>query len=680
MQTAQAVFAQFQRRIHSLLVRGRRFTRIPYEALSFTETMMIRRFIRAAGLMGVLVAGPAAAQVRLPRLFQDGMVLQRDAPVEVWGWAAPGSAVAATLNGRTERATAGPDSAWSVRFPRMGAGGPHTLAVEGSGARAEIRDVWVGDVWVASGQSNMQWKLANASNGAATVAAARDPMIREFAVPHSWSEAPEKDLAGGSWERADPSHAGDFSAVAYFFARDLRAFTGVPIGIIHTTWGGSAIETWLSRESLGLSDGAARAAVARERAADQAVRDTLRRRLGELPTRDEGLVGGRAVWADPALDDSRWSTLPVPAYWERAGLPGLSGVAWYRTTFTLTADEARRGGRISLGGIDDNDITWVNGTEVGRTSGKAVQRVYTLPAVALRAGRNVVAVRVTDSSGEGGLYGGELFVEAGGARHSLAGAWRFRVGQVPAEMDAQVINKIPTVLYNRMIHPLLRFPVRGVLWYQGESNAGNVQKAAAYRPLFDSLIRGWRGEWSGAARDFPFLWVQLPNYGRVDTVPPARAPWATLRESQSAALSLPNTGQVVATDLGEPGNLHPTNKEPVGVRLARVARRVAYGDTVAASGPTYLRHTVSAGRVTVELRDGGGGLVPARGIRGFAVAGADRRWHWAEARVEGERVVVWSPSVPTPVAVRYNWSNSPAGPGLYNRAGLPAAPFRSDDW
>ncbi|HEX8907029.1 MAG TPA: sialate O-acetylesterase, partial [Longimicrobiaceae bacterium] len=387
----------------------------------------------------------------------------------------------------------------------------------------------------------------------------------------------------------------------------------------------------------------------------------------------------------PALDDAAWAAIRVPGLWEGQGYDGLDGVAWYRTAFTLGEDEARRGITIALGMIDDNDVTWINGVEVGRTSGYNLRRTYAVPAPALRAGRNVLAVRVEDYTGGGGIYGAPemVYLESGGARRPFDATWKFRVGRVVMGQDGQRINKIPSVLYNQMIHPLLGVPIKGVIWYQGESNANDDRQAAAYRAQFATLIRSWRREWSGARGDFPFLWAQLPNFGQVDSVPPAHAAWATLRESQAAALALPATGQAVTIDVGEAADLHPPDKQDVGHRLALAARAVAYGQRVASSGPTYRRHTVRGDSIVVEFDHAVGGLVnrAANGeVAGFAIAGADRRWVWARAKVRGSRVVVWSPGVHAPVAVRYAWSNSPANLTLYNRAGLPAAPFRTDTW
>jgi sialate O-acetylesterase len=643
----------------------------------------------------VLSTRPAGAQrdstmagLRAARIFADGMMVQRDAAIPVWGWAASRTSVTVSLAGMTRAATADQAGAWRVTFPAKPAGGPYAMSITGAGGgRIDIRDILVGDIWVASGQSNMEWSVSVSNNAAAEIASARDSSIREFAIPHSYSDTPESDVVGGRWAPADPQHVGSFSAVAYFFARELRKSVDVPIGIIHTSWGGANIETWMSRRALGMSDSAWQDVVARGKAYTDSVREALRAKLGALPMVDSGLVNGQAMWADPALPDDAWRTIQTPGLWEAAGYDAMDGVGWYRTSFTLTPDEARQPVRLSLGPIDDSDITWVNGVEVGRTEQRyAEPRLYTIPASALKAGPNVIAVRVDDTGGGGGIYGSPsaLFVDVAGVRRPLAGAWRFRVGAVSFQPDGQRINKVPTILYNRMLHPLLDVPIKGVLWYQGESNANNMQQATDYRTLFAGLITSWRREWRGTnGRSFPFLWVQLPNFGHVDSVPPPTAGWATLRESQAAALALPNTGQVVAIDLGGAEELHPRNKQDVGARLALKAREVAYGQRVVSSGPTYRRHTVRDGRVVIELGNLGRGLVSRTtgdAITGFAIAGSDRRFVWASARIEGDRVVVWSDRVTAPVAVRYLWTNSPTTPVLYNRDGLPAAPFRTDDW
>ena len=554
------------------------------------------------------IQGARPNSLSLPRLFADGMVVQRDRPVAVWGWSAPGAMVTVAFRGQSIRGQASKTGAWRVSVPSGKAGGPFDLTVASGAQRTVFRDVLVGDVWVASGQSNMEFKLAQAANGAETIAAANDHLLRQFKVPTSWSNTPEGDVAGGDWTAADTQHAGDFTAVGYFFAHELRKTIGVPIGIINTTWGGSNIETWMSRRALGLTDSGWAAIRAGEDAYSRALRDSLRVRFGALPTKDSGLVNDTPVWADPSLDDSRWSDMPVPAYWEENGYPGLDGVGWYRVVFNLDAREAQRGVTLKLAAIDDDDITWVNGIEVGRTAGYNIRRAYELPERALRTGRNVLTVRVTDGGGGGGINGAASLAFGEGTERSLAGRWKFKIGEASFKPDGQHINKIPTIVYNAMLHPLLPFAIKGVIWYQGESNANNVAQAAAYRDQFSSLITSWRREWgssqekdvilrSEATKDrfaskavetpFPFLWVQLPNFGNADASPPAQSGWATQRESMAAALSLPNTGQAITIDVGESGDIHPRNKLDVGVRLARVALKTVYGRRIVASGPTY---------------------------------------------------------------------------------------------
>ena len=646
-----------------------------------------RSFSRRLLPIALAMAAPATshAQLRVSRLVGDHMVMQRGVAVPVWGWAPPGDAITVTFDGRRHATRADAKGAWQVTLPAMKAGGPHEMTVADRGERIAVRDILVGDVWICSGQSNMEFVVADARNGASEVAAAHDPMIRHFKVPNSYATRPEDELAGGSWEVADSAHAGHVTAVGYFFARDVRKHVNVPIGLLHTSWGGTRIEEWMSAEALHLGPGAVDSMMRQEREREAHALDSVRARLGgTLPTRDAGLVDGRAVWADPTLSDTAWATIAVPADWETQGYDALDGIAWYRTSFELSDAEARAGVTLGLGEIDDSDISYVNGHEVGRmTNAWDKPRRYTVPASALRAGRNVITVRVEDTGGGGGIVGvpAELYVESGGVKRPLAGAWKFKVGLVSAGTNAQQINTVPTLLYNKMVHPLLRYPIKGALWYQGEANADHYADAVAYRPLFAGMIEDWRRRWHVGA--FPFLFVQLANYMAADSEPVLESNWAALRESQSAALRLPNTAQAVIIDIGEGGDIHPKNKQDVGARLALAARKVAYGEkSVVYSGPTFRRQRVRGDRVIVHFDHVGGGLTTRGGSPpgGFAIAGADRHFVWANASIEGDSVVVWSDRVKNPVAVRYAWDNNPTRANLYNREGLPAAPFRTDAW
>lgn len=627
----------------------------------------------------VTLAQPAAAELAVNNLFSSQMVLQRDAVVPVWGTATPGAEVTVAIAGHSVTATADADGRWRAELPAMPAGGPHSLTVAGDGSSLSFAGVLAGDVWVCSGQSNMEWTVADSQDATKEIAAANDSGIRHFKVPKSWAASPSDTLAGGAWEAADPEHAGGFTAVGYFFARELRRHHNVPIGLVHTSWGGSRIEPWMSAEALGVDAVTMAGVLDAEAAAELATLAALRAKVGELPTSDGGIVDGQPVWAAPELDEEGWLELDATRLWEEQGWDDLDGIAWYRSSFELRPDEARAGIRLGLGTIDDSDTTWVNGHEVGRTEWAWNRaRVYDVPPAALLPGRNVIAIRVEDGGGGGGLYGSaeSRFVEVGGVRRPLPDRWRFKIGWVNVNTEYRK-NQVRTVLYNKMIHPLLPFPVAGFLWYQGESNAGG-DDAFAYRTLFTTMIRQWRADWGRG--DLPFLWVQLANF-RAPVEEPGDSDWAMLRESQSSALALPRTGQAVAIDIGDAADIHPRNKQEVGRRLALAARKVAYREELVFSGPTYRSHEVKDGRVVIAFDHVGAGLA-ARGrsdgrLAEFAIAGADGKFIRAEAKVEGDRVVVWHEKVPEPAAVRYAWADNPAEANLVNAEGLPASPFRS---
>ena len=623
-----------------------------------------------------LLAGVAHA-VELPRVFSNGMVLQRGVAIPVWGLADPGARVAVSFDGTTVAASADGNGAWRVELPAREAGGPLLLRIDDGEAPRELRDVFVGDVWLASGQSNMEWPISQSAHADIEIARATDPLIRHFKVPRSWAGLPQWQLAGGEWVPSSPEVAGQFSAVAHFFARELRASIDVPIGIIDSTWGGSSIEAWMDARTQGI-DGDALVELARQlKVEDEQALAQARANLArwQLPVDDAG-------WQAVGTDTTQWDDMPVPALWEAAGWNGVDGVAWYRTRFTLTADEARRGMTLGVGRIDDTDTTWVNGVEVGSTELQYdTPRVYSVPAGVLREGVNEIAVRVTDAGGGGGIHGlpEELFVQPdGGARRALAGTWKFRPAAVTALSLDDNKNQRPTLLYNAMIAPLQPFPVRGVIWYQGEANAGSVEQALQYREQFPAMIRQWRTQWNAPL--LPFLWVQLASW-RSGSDHGDSSPWAVLRESQATTLALPATGQAVAIDIGDVADIHPKNKQDVGERLALVARHVAYGETLVHSGPVFAAARFEGD--VARLRFQGDWLAVRGGgtLQGFQLAGADRVFHAATATIEdGQMLAVRSDAVPTPVAVRYAWSDAPVEANLIGSTGLPASPFRSDDW
>ena len=631
-------------------------------------------------LVTLLAAPPALAQLRLPYLLSDGAVLQRGEPIPVWGWADPGAAVVVRLGGARIETAAGADGRWRVEAPALGVGGPYALDVRSGTQHVRAEDLLVGDVWILSGQSNMEWPVERTVNADAVMDGAGDRRLRHFKVPRAHAEAAQVELPGGAWEPATPAHVGAFSAVGYEFARALREHVDVPIGLVNATWGGSRIEPWMSGDMLGLdADGVAatfQSVRDRNAAREAALRETLG---GSFPTdAPEPVDGETPPEAAPDLGDAEWTSIRVPARWESAGYDGLDGVAWYRTAFDLDAEAAAQGVTLSLGIIDDGNHTYVNGTLVGQGQGGSEPRVYRVPPEALRAGANTLAVRVSDAGGGGGMKGGEglLFVEtADGARQPLAGDWRFRV--VEARFGgASEVNYVPMLLWNAMVAPLTDVPVTGVLWYQGESNASDSEP---YAGLFRALITGWRAEWGRPA--LPFFWVQLAGYRQPPDGPDDVGSWPALRAAQSAALALPRTAEALAIDVGAADDVHPRDKRPVGERLALAARALVYGeDGLTYSGPRYRSHTVDDGRVTVHFAHLGGGLSTRDGLPlgGFALRGADGTWHWADARIEADGVAVWSDEVVQPTAVRYAWADHPVDATLTNAEGLPAAPFSVD--
>ncbi len=634
------------------------------------------RHLYAIGALALSLLLPTTvrAGLDLPLMFSQGAVLQRDQPMHVWGWAVPGTRVKLGFDGARAQAVADAHGRWEANLPTHAAGGPYTLDIDAGGEHRAITDLLVGDVWLCSGQSNMEFMVSEARDAAAEQARANDPAIRHFKIPHAWSTQPRDRLEGGSWVAASPATVGQFSAACWFFARDMKARTGVPQGLINSSWGGSSIEAWTDARTGKVGAAALADALKRDDAAEQARLAPTRERLAKWPAPPTGDSG----WSAQNIDDAQWTDIAVPAYWETVGYYGMDGVAWYRTQFTLSAAEAARGVTIGVGQVDDSDQTYVNGHLVGRTEKQwNHERVYPVPPAALHAGSNSLAVRVDDLGAGGGIHGdaAALFVQPqGGARRPLPSTWRFRPAAVTV-VPTGTHHVTPTLLYNAMIQPLVGYPLRGVLWYQGEANAV-AGHAMAYRAQFRAMIEAWRAAWNQPA--LPFLWVQLANF-RAGSDSAQESPWAELRESQSAVLSLPHTGQAVIIDIGNPDDIHPTNKQDVGHRLALAARRVVLGDAVVDAGPVYRSLRIDGQRAIVSF-DTQGEPLAARGggsVGGFQVAGANLHYQPAQARIDGQTVVVSSAAVTAPVAVRYAWSESPDDANLINRDGLPASPFRT---
>jgi sialate O-acetylesterase len=633
---------------------------------------------RIGSWLWLAATSPAWGAIELPPIFTDGAVLQREEPVPVWGRAPAGSQLTLRFAGETRQVQADDAGNWRAEFAPRKAGGPHEIQLSSGDFSKTIRDVWMGDVWVCSGQSNMEWPLRNSADADAQIQAAPLPQIRHFKVPRGWAAQPAAALAGGEWLAATPEHLGDFTGVGWFFAREVNRATGVPIGLINASWGGSRIEAWMSPQALGKSPEATRKSVeqmaAEGEARARAVAQSLRRWPGAVVPK---VTLATADWSAPELDERDWLEIQAPSLWEEQGFPGVDGVIWYRRSFELSASQAAAGITLGLGRIDDNDITWVNGHRVGETNAYDRVRRYEVPAEYLREGRNQIAVRVEDNGGGGGIYSNANLLywqSADGQLGSLSGPWKIKADRVSITIIDNV-HHLDTALYNQMIHPLFPLPVKGVLWYQGESNAVSAQQAEEYRKLFPAMINDWRARWNKP--ELPFYWVQLANFiSNSDT--PETSPWAILRESQTAALALKNTGQAVIIDVGNPADIHPTDKKTVGERLARIALHQTYGKKdIHFRGPVFQSAEVAKDQLIVKFSTSGK-LAPATQgfIKGFEVAGKDGKFRKLEGIIQANNVVLPLSGISQPQQLRYAWSDNPEVANLMDVQGLPAEPFR----
>jgi sialate O-acetylesterase len=633
----------------------------------------------------LLLSQPAGADVRLPRLVSEGMVLQRDAKANVWGWADPGENVRVVFRNKTYNTRAGQDGKWKIALPALKAGGPERMEISGHNSIV-LNEVYVGDVWICSGQSNMELAMERVRDHYATeIQAAENTYIRHFLVPDRYNfKNPEQDLPDGAWEPANPQTVPGFSAVGYFFARELYDRHRVPVGLINASLGGSPVEAWLSEQALTeFPHHLATAAEFRDDARIQRIieQDTQRSDAwySLLDARDRGLKPGRKFWAHPAYDDSKWPAIRLPAFWDETTLGQANGAVWFRKEIIVPANMAGKPARLLMGRIVDADATYVNGRFVGTVSYQYPPRKYEIPPGLIKPGRNLIAVRVISNTGRGGFIKEKPYkLVVDDTEIDLTGEWRYQLGATMEPLQPQTfIRWKPTGLYNAMIAPLLNQRIKGVIWYQGESN---VKNPGEYAVTFPALIKDWRARWNQGA--FPFLYVQLANFMEAKNQA-AESEWAKLREAQRKTLRVPKTGMAVAIDLGEWNDIHPLNKKDVGARLALAARKIAYGEkNLMHSGPLYKSMKIKKDSIILSFSSIGGGLVAAGDgkLRHFAIRGQGGKFVWADARIEGNHVVVRHESITEPVAVRYAWADNPEGANLYNVEGLPAAPFSTDDF
>lgn len=662
----------------------------------------------------IISTAAAWADVKLPAIISDHMVLEKSAKVPVWGKADPGEQVAVTLNGQSVKATTGADGKWTAALNlKDSAPGPFEMTVEGKNKIA-LKDVVVGEVWVASGQSNMEWSLKNTLDAEKEIPQSANPLLRQFLVKKNPSREALDDTEG-CWVAASPETSGGFSAVGYFFARKLQSDLKVPVGLIHTSWGGTPSEAWTSVEAI---DSVPDLKAARER---------LWTALKEYPEIKKAYIDGMASWikenaredkpvADAAafagldISPEGWIPVKIPGAVTAQGLPD-AGAVWLRKDINFPDKPA---GNIQLNlPLDGFDSVYWNGRLLKQTTYQDfpglgnIRRYgpYDIPAGEVKQGKNVLAIRFYEPVGPA-----KIFAEPKAGAIPLSGEWLAKAEYSFPAIDPQKLAAAPrppanppgpqnvaSYLFNGMIHPILPYAIKGAIWYQGESNAG---RAYQYRSAFPLMITDWRKQWNQG--DFPFYFCQLANY-MAKNPEAGDSNWAELREAQSMTLKLPKTGQAVLIDIGESGDIHPRNKKDAGERLALIALANDYGKSIPYSGPVYESVKIANGKAVVNFKHADGGLAarplpetfvvksatsesaplvrnsPGSQLEGFAICGEDKKWFWADAKIDGDSVVVSSDKVPAPVAVRYAWSDNPTC-NLYNGAGLPASPFRTDDF
>jgi len=612
--------------------------------------------------LGLLcIFGGNALAVELNSLFSDNMIMQRNVPVKIYGKSTTNATVSVSFASRTIKVKVNAKTGkWLVKFPKMSAGGPYNITVKDSRSSKTINNILIGEVWVCSGQSNMKFELKYSKNGKESASLANDKLLRVFTVAKLPTVQP-MDNCTGKWNICTPKTAGDFSAVAYYFGKSLRKQLNVPVGLIVSSWGGTGAESWMSIEGLNS------VSLLRHRVSG------LKRDIAKAIKSPRNLKKDDSKWMLTDYNDQNWKRIKLPHWWDYVLYPiEYDGVIWARKTINIPKSWAAKKLSLSLSKIDDYETTYFNGKEVGkevRWSHK--RRIYDIPASIVKSGKAVIAVR-TVKNGWGGIFGKKQDMYLALANDSkkrieLAGEWHYQ----PSVLKFKTISpRLMSSLYNGMINPLIKYPVKGVIWYQGEANA-NPNTAYTYRQIFPGLIRDWRKKWEQG--DFPFYYVQLASFSTR-----LSKSWAILRESQLKTLALANTGMAVAIDVGEAKDIHPKNKKDVGERLALWALAKDYDKKLEYSGPLYKKMKRNGSKIIISFSHANGLYAKNGKLKGFEIAGKDKKFSPANAKISGSKVIVSSPGVKHPAIVRYAWKGYPTGCNLYNQEKLPASPFRTD--
>ncbi len=640
--------------------------------------------------------------LKLPSILSDNMILQRGKNIDIWGWSESGSKIKVEFAGQKKSTKADKNGRWTIVLepePFSCMNRDMLIYSEKENKKIQLKNILVGDVWICSGQSNMEWPLNLSANGQEEIRNANYPNIRLFSVPLKAKLKPDEDLVS-CWNSCSPDTVEKFSAVGYFFGREIHIKTGIPIGLINSSWGGTIAEAWTSRDAL-ISDKDFKKVV--EEYEDELFNPDTHKKILEqqrewrekYDIKDLKNQGEFDGWHNLKLNDFGWGNMFLPGNWQSAG-HNYSGIFWFRKEIRIPQDWQGKDLTLNLGPMDKSDITYFNGVKIGSITMEQcldawrTPRTYTIPGklVNVNPGKNVISVRIFSNIYQGGFIGVpsqmKIFpVDNENSAMPLAGIWKYRIeanfGFIPPPpaggSRGEGNPNSPYILFDNMIKPLSRYKICGAIWYQGESN---VDKAKQYQTLFPLLIKSWRKTWKQG--NFPFLYVQLANF-MARKNEPYDSFWAELREAQTMILSVTNTGMAVTIDIGEAEDIHPHNKQDVGVRLSLPALVMIYGfKSLVYSGPVYKSMLIEKNKIRIKFDHIAGGLIiHGETLQGFSISGKDKNFVWADAHIEGNDIIVSSPKISKPVAVRYAWADNPEC-NLYNSSGLPASPFRTDNW
>ncbi|MDA3823200.1 MAG: sialate O-acetylesterase [Bacteroidales bacterium] len=646
-------------------------------------TQLRNKRLKIKGLYIVLIvilsflATDLTCQIRLPKLVSNGVILQRDTELTIWGWASANETLELNFRNKTYETQADKDGNWSVILPPQEAGGPYEITINASNT-INIKNILFGDVWVCSGQSNMVLPMERVKEKyLVEIAHSDNDNIRQFLVPGQYDfKQSHVDFQGGEWVSANPYSVLNFSAVAYFFAKNIYAKYQVPIGLINAAVGGTPVEAWMSEEAIqNFPEAFNELQRFKNDSLIKSINDNDRARskswYAELEQKDIGLTE-IPRWNEKLVKDKDWETMKIPGSWPDS--EDMNGVLWFRKEVHVPKTMAGKPAKLWMGRIVDQDYAYVNGKLIGTTGYQYPPRRYNIPPNVLKEGKNTIALRVINSAGKGEfVLDKPYYLAVKNDTINLSGEWKYNLGATMPPLESQTfVNRKPTGLYNGMIAPLTSYSIKGVIWYQGESNENNPEQ---YAELFPSLIEDWRQQWN--VGDFPFIYVQLANFMKASDIP-KNSNWAKLRQAQLNSLAVPNTGMAVAIDLGEWNDIHPLNKEDVGIRLAFQASILAYNkDDNTASSPIPVDAYFQKKNVVITFDNIGNGLIAKSEhcLKHFALSQDGDNYIWAKAKIKDNKVIVWNKKIAFPVAVRYAWADNPKSANLYTIDGLPASPF-----